>query len=197
MSIKSKVRAIVYNADKTEILSHIETDKGAYDDAELRSMALQEVKHDQFDEDNIVIIDKGVTTLHHDGCENKGQHSGQFDCTCERRYDADDSWEDAQAEAARLNGIHPTRHFLACDAGDHCWPRYSVKMAPQVGDEVSYSFNGDTYPCGTITKISDSYKQITTSEGRKFYRRKLTGAWINNGTWSLVGGHRHEQNPHF
>jgi hypothetical protein len=76
-------------------------------------------------------------------------------------------------------------------------PKWDIIRAPHVGDKVSYSFNGDTYPCGTITSISKSMKVVTTSEGRKFYRRRQSGAWINAGTWALVQGHRYEQNPHF
>lgn len=87
--------------------------------------------------------------------------------------------------------------WIATDAGPHTYPRYDVIRPPRVGDAVSYSFNGDTYPCGTITSISKSLKVIKTTEGRTFYRRRLTGSWISKGTWFLVGGHHYEQNPSF
>lgn len=86
--------------------------------------------------------------------------------------------------------------YIATDAGETVSPRYDVIVAPKVGDEVSYSFNGDTYPCGTIVKISESLRTITTSDGKKFYRRHQTGSWVKGG-WSLVQGHHYEQNPHF
>jgi hypothetical protein len=75
-------------------------------------------------------------------------------------------------------------------------PQFDVIEMPKVGDEVSYSFNGDTTPCGIITKVSKSLRVVETSDGRKFFRRKQTGSWINNGTWSLVQGHHRERNPH-
>lgn len=88
--------------------------------------------------------------------------------------------------------------YIPVDAGPHTSHRYDVVRAPKVGDEVSYSFNGDTYPCGTITKIGGSNHRIVyTSDGKKFMRRKLSGSWINNGTWALVHGHITERNPHF
>ena len=89
------------------------------------------------------------------------------------------------------------RPYIATDAGPNVSPRYDVIEAPMVGDEVSYSFNGDTYPCGTITKISASLRRIETSEGRVFYRKRQSGTWLNGKTWGLVAGHRTERNPHF
>lgn len=86
--------------------------------------------------------------------------------------------------------------YIPTDSGPNVSPRYDVILAPKVGDEVSYSFNGDTYPCGKIKSISASLRLIITDEGRKFYRRKLTGAWCDKG-WTLIPGHIHEQNPHF
>lgn len=87
--------------------------------------------------------------------------------------------------------------YIATDAGPCVSPRYDVIKLPQVGEAVSYAFNGDSYPCGHITKISKSKRRIETSEGKIFFRRKLSGAWINNGTWSLIGGHVEKRNPHF
>jgi hypothetical protein len=76
-------------------------------------------------------------------------------------------------------------------------PHCDIIRSPKVGDPVSYAFNGDSYPCGEIVKISRSLKVVTTSTGRKFYRRKESGAWINAGTWTLVHGHVETRNPHF
>ena len=106
------------------------------------------------------------------------------------------SLDDAQRiadSATKLTG----RLYIATDAGEWVSPRYDVVEAPAVGDEVSYAFNGDYYPCGVITSISKSLKLITTSTGRKFYRRRQSSAWLNNGMWSLVPGHIRRLNPEF
>lgn len=88
------------------------------------------------------------------------------------------------------------RTFLACDAGSHTSPRYDVIEAPKVGDQVSKSFNGDTYPEGVITRITPRW-QITTSTGVKFLRKGETAGWKQTGgTWWMTGGHHYEQNPH-
>ena len=87
--------------------------------------------------------------------------------------------------------------YLPIDKGNGAWPRFDVIEAPSVGDEVSYAFNGDYYPCGTIKSISASFRLITTTEGQKFYRRRESGCWKYRGVWSLVDGHRNELNPSF
>lgn len=88
------------------------------------------------------------------------------------------------------------RTFLACDAGGHTSPRYDVIEAPKVGDPVSKSFNGDTYPEGVITKITPKW-QITTSTGVKFRRKNESSGWkATGGTWWMTSGHHYEQNPH-
>lgn len=104
---------------------------------------------------------------------------------------------DAELIAAALNDTVKENRYLATDAGPHVSPRYDVIELPRVGDKVSYAFNGDSYPCGEIVSISKSLKVIVTSEGKKFYRRRQTGSWINNGTWSLVPGHISKWNPEF
>ena len=86
--------------------------------------------------------------------------------------------------------------YVATDAGGQCSPRYDVIRAPAIGDEVSYGFNGDCYPCGTVVKVSKSLKRVETSEGKVFNRSKNTGRWFQHG-WALVNGHHYEQNPHF
>lgn len=86
--------------------------------------------------------------------------------------------------------------YVAVDNGLHHYPRYDVVRAPKVGDEVSYAFNGDYYPCGQVTKISKSLRRVETESGRTFWRKKLTAAWLENGTWSLIQGHVDKRNPH-
>lgn len=84
--------------------------------------------------------------------------------------------------------------YLAIDSGEWVSPRYDVIAMPQVGDDVSYAFNGDYYPCGKIIRITKTL-QIVTSEGKRFTFKN--GIWRYNKTWSLVKGHRFEKNPHF
>lgn len=96
------------------------------------------------------------------------------------------------AGASKLTG----KLYVATDDGAHVAPRFDVIEAPAVGNEVSYSFNGDTYPDGSIVRISESLRVVTTSTGKRYYRQGLSGAWTRKA-WSLVPGHRYEQNPHF
>jgi hypothetical protein len=97
------------------------------------------------------------------------------------------------AAAEKLTGFA----FIGIDNGECVWPRFDVARRPAVGDEVSYAFNGDYYPCGKVAKISDSLRLITTDGGMKFYRRRNSGSWLNRGTWSLVQGHISRLNPEF
>lgn len=87
--------------------------------------------------------------------------------------------------------------YLGADEGSGTYPRYRVVKAPKIGDLVSRTFNGDTYPCGEIIKITPTWI-VTTSEGTKFRRYKDTGGWreAGRGFW-MIGGHVYEQNPHF
>jgi len=88
--------------------------------------------------------------------------------------------------------------FLPCDHGEWRHPRYAVISAPRMGDPVSYAFNGDYYPAGHITKMSDSFYRLQTSTGDVFYRSKHTAGWKKKGgTWWMVAGHHNERNPHF
>lgn len=91
--------------------------------------------------------------------------------------------------------------FIAIDNGAGCWPRFDIIQPPAVGDEVSYTFNGDTYPDGKIVSVSAPSKQfrvIKTDTGGVYYRRKLSGRWVKaGGTWSLVQGHHETRNPSF
>jgi hypothetical protein len=87
--------------------------------------------------------------------------------------------------------------YLSYDQGPSHYPRYGVIEAPAVDDPVSYGFNGDYYPCGTITRITKGWR-VTTSEGKVFNRYKETAGWkMVGGTWGMVAGHVDERNPHF
>lgn len=75
---------------------------------------------------------------------------------------------------------------------------WTVMDIPKVGDEVSMTFNGDCYPCGTIARISPTLKVITTTDGKKFYRKgDDSGCWKYSGTFSLTPGHISRLNPEF
>lgn len=76
-------------------------------------------------------------------------------------------------------------------------PRFKIFEAPCVGDAISYAFNGDYRPDGTIVSISKSMRVVVSSSGRKYYRKGSTAQWIHAKTWSMVAGHHDERNPHF
>jgi len=108
-------------------------------------------------------------------------------------------WKDfATVEAVAQEATTFTgKPHVAVDNGTHHYPRFDIAAVPQVGDPVSYAFNGDSYPCGHVAKVSKTLI-ITTTEGKRFYRRKLTGGWkMEGGTWSLTHGHVYKQNPSF
>lgn len=104
---------------------------------------------------------------------------------------------DEAIEIANMLNANGAESYIAIDRGECVSPRFDVIELPKVGDPVSKAFNGDSYPEGTIASISKSLRVITTDTGVKFYRRRQTGSWLANGTWSLIHGHHSEQNPHF
>ena len=108
-----------------------------------------------------------------------------------------DTFALAEGMAARANSLNDGHTYIPVDRGSHTAPRYDVSTLPKVGDPVSYSFNGDSYPCGHVKSISKSLRLVVTTTGEKFYRRGLTCSWLRNGTWSLIKGHVNERNPHF
>jgi hypothetical protein len=77
------------------------------------------------------------------------------------------------------------------------WPKFGVIKTPAIGDEVSYAFNGDSYPAGKIIKISNSLKRIETDTGVTFYRSGLSGVWLYEKTWSMIPGHKNKRNMSF
>lgn len=109
------------------------------------------------------------------------------------------TFADAMHTADRANTLNDGNTYIATDAGSCVSPRYDVQRVPKVGEEVSYGFNGDYYPCGKIVSVGKGAKLIVkTSTGATFYRRKLTGSWIKEGgTWCLVMGTHNDKNPHF
>lgn len=106
------------------------------------------------------------------------------------------SMERVQELAAELSKVEG-KLFIATDAGPGVSPRYDVIEAPRVGDEISYSFNGDTTPDGKIISISKSLRLIISSTGSRYYRKNQSGCWQKSRMWSMVHGHIEERNPHF
>lgn len=104
----------------------------------------------------------------------------------------------AQADVAAetLTKMHG-KLYIGCDRGESISPRYIVIEAPAIGDPVSYAFNGDSYPCDYIVKVSKTLRAITTDLGHKFYRRGESAAWKYQGTWSMVKGHISSYNREF
>lgn len=100
----------------------------------------------------------------------------------------------AEQLASQLTAVTGTV-YIPVDRGNYCSPRFDVSRCPAVGDEVSRGFNGDYYPCGTIIKVSKTFKRITTSAGHSFYRRGKDACWKSDGMWSLVAGHHTDKNP--
>ena len=102
----------------------------------------------------------------------------------------------AERMAEQLNDEANAERFMAIDRGEHIYPQFKVIEVPQIGDAVSYAFNGDSTPCGHIKSISPTKKRVTTTTGHVFYRKNNSGSWLKNRTWSLVAGHVTSRNPH-
>lgn len=112
------------------------------------------------------------------------------------------SLEEAEEVVAFLKDAGHRVPYWAVDRGSHVSPRYAVMRAFQIGEPVSYAFNGDYYPCGRIVSITGTDNRIITvrdhtGKERKFWRRKKTESWKADGMWSLVSGWHNDQNPHF
>ena len=110
-------------------------------------------------------------------------------------------WELKSFEQAETKAVQETKKYgrphIAVDRGQYHHPQFSTIAIPQIGDPISYAFNGDYYPDGYIKSISKTLKVVTSTTGNKYYRRRQTGSWIKNGTWSMVQGHIERQNPSF
>lgn len=99
--------------------------------------------------------------------------------------------------ASQANALKDGDTYVVEDRGSNVTPRYGVIRLFKVGDEVSYTFNGDTYPDGTIVSISKTLILIKTSTGRSYFRRGESGSWVRDRTWTLISGHHSERNPSF
>lgn len=110
-----------------------------------------------------------------------------------------DAWQDRNDWTSRAEVDRIARYLTAMTGdlyvGTERGTSFDIVRAPKVGDEVSYSFNGDTYPDGVVVKVTKTL-QVKTSTGKTYRRHGQTGSWTNNA-WSLIPGHIYEQNPHF
>ena len=97
--------------------------------------------------------------------------------------------EDA-TEIAGLLTEQTGKTYIPVDRGRYTYPQFSTIQIPEVGDEVSMGFNGDSYPSGKIIKISKSLRRIETDSGKVFWRKNSTG------TWSMIKGIHNNMNPH-
>jgi hypothetical protein len=105
------------------------------------------------------------------------------------------SYEEAVDAAAQLT--ERGTKWLAVDEGSHTSPRYGVFEAYKIGDLVSYCFNGDCHPCGTIIRITPTLT-VVTSEGKRFRRVGSSSTWLmENGSWALTKGVHTDRNPSF
>ena len=111
-----------------------------------------------------------------------------------------DSFEEATKIAEQVSKLL-VGHWVPFDDGECTSHRFGIIEVPKVGEDVSYGFNGDYYPCGKIVRVTPSLRVIAEDErGNKttFNRRQQTACWKKvGGTWSLVKGIHKEQNPHF
>jgi hypothetical protein len=107
-----------------------------------------------------------------------------------------ESFDEAEMIAEQATKATGVLH-IATDYGAGGYPRFDVIEAPKVGNKVSQSFNGDSYPRGEIVHVSKSLKKVVTSTGHVFWRRGNSGAWIVNGYASMISGHVSEMNPSF
>jgi len=105
-----------------------------------------------------------------------------------------DSWEEAEKQAYAFTTTTTT--VIPVDRGPKVSPRYGIMTAPEIGSKVSRAFNGDYYPAGEITRISDSFRRIETSDGTVFWRKGRSDIW-RQSPFCMVAGHIERLNPSF
>lgn len=149
----------------------------------------------------------GIFTSHQEAIENTKE--GQI---------VIDRWSfksrfDVAILSESCNEFAKSNKYIWVDKGNSISPRFDIVELPQVGDEVSYAFNGDYYPCGKITEISGfkafelgdkapvSCRRIVAKEENGsthiFWRKGQSGTWLRNKTWALIKGIHNERNPSF
>lgn len=124
--------------------------------------------------------------------------SDTYDKTAKNQISSRDynSFADA-AYFARLITELTNKTYIAVDNGEYRFNRYEIIRMYQVGEEVSYTFNGDTYPDDIILEISKDLSTIKTANN-VYKRVKETRGWKQKKSpfW-LFSGHLFEQNPSF
>ena len=141
------------------------------------------IDRDDIDEDHVGALNGYMPTTAH----------------CSRRIATMAEAVEAATKLSEITGVP----FIAEDRGEYVSPRYSVIRAFQIGEPVSYGFNGDSYPCGRIVGMSGKGgdRIITTRDHngkeRKFWRRGQSGTWKHDETWSLMHGWHRDRNPSF
>lgn len=129
---------------------------------------------------------------HHPGLEVAGL---EYDEAVGRWELHDMTFEKVESLARGVTELMGALHVATFTEGQS--PRHDIIRVPRVGDEVSYSFNGDSTPDGVIVRVTEKFK-VVTSTGNEYRRKKNTGSWVRTGgTWSLIYGHVTERNPHF
>ena len=116
-----------------------------------------------------------------------------------REWESRWDWNNLEAaqQVAASASDKTGKSYLAIDRGTGVFPRFDIIEMPKVGDAVSASFNGDSYPEGHVKSISKTLRLIVTTTGRKFYRTSPnSGSWMSR-SFSLIPGHISERNPHF
>jgi len=73
------------------------------------------------------------------------------------------SFHEVELIAEQLTEIMGVK-YLAYDNGAGTSHRYGVMVPPKVGDDVSYGFNGDYYPCGKIVRITPGWRIYTEEQ---------------------------------
>lgn len=152
------------------------------------------IRHPELGEETTVV---DVTPDHgqaisHEGCVVIDRNYFKSIVAAEEYAAASNAW-------AERSGL-PNR-YTHVDRTANVSPRYDVVSIPRVGEPVSYAFNGDSYPCGKVTKVAASLRRVEAREEdgsvHVFWRRDLSASWIKDGTWSLVHGHVSSYNREF
>lgn len=108
------------------------------------------------------------------------------------------SFEEVELIAAKATELTGTLYIAT---GSDSSRYYDITIPPAIGDMVSKSFNGDSYPVGKIIHITPTWR-ISVDDGKgnitKFRRVKRTANWVEiNGCFSLVKGTISRLNPEF
>ena len=108
-------------------------------------------------------------------------------------------WNNSSLQFVTTLAEHATKQFgrLYVPTYNSSLSELGIIAVPAVGDKVSYAFNGDYYPCGTVVRVTAKLT-VVTSTGHRFRRVQNTGCWkMEGGTWNLVQGHVDRRSKEF